>query len=411
MPTQIVMPQLGESVDEGTVGKWLKKKGDPVQEFEPILEITTDKVDTEVTAPADGVLLEVLVAEGTLVRAGTVLGWVGQAGEAPGPQSDGTPAAAPAPAPEAETAPDASSAEARSLGFISPVVAKLAAEHNVNLAAIKGTGLGGRITKKDVLAYVESRQAVPSNGKQVQPAPARSPQPAAAEAADEAVVPLNAMRKSIAEHMVRSKHIAPHVTTVFEADLGRVIAHREANKAAYARDGVNLTLTAYFVSAACTALKAYPVVNSSFAEDRILIKREINIGLAVSLGGDGLIVPVVRRVDEKSLLAIARQVNDLAGRARARELKPDEVQGGTFTITNHGVSGSLFATPIINQPQCAILGVGVIQKRAVVINDAIAIRPMVYLSLTFDHRIIDGGIADLFLAKLKQALETWPQAA
>jgi 2-oxoglutarate dehydrogenase complex dihydrolipoamide succinyltransferase (E2) component len=410
MPTQILMPQLGESIDEGTIVRWLKKEGDPVQEFEPILEITTDKVDTEVTAPADGVLLKVLVTEGTVARAGTVLGWVGPAGEAgqAGADSGGAPASVPTPA--AATA-SSDAAEPRTLGFISPVVARLAAEHNVNLSAVKGTGLGGRITKKDVLAFVESRQAVPSNGNKVEPAvqplPAPSASPAA-QASGDTLVPLNPMRRSIAEHMVRSKHIAPHVTTVFEADLSRVAAHREANKAPFARDGVNLTFTAYFVAAACAALKAYPLVNSSFAEDKILVRREINIGLAVSLGDDGLIVPVLRRVDEKSLLAIARQVNDLAGRARARQLKPDEVQGGTFTLTNHGVSGSLFATPIINQPQCGILGVGVIQKRAVVVNDAIAIRPMVYLSLTFDHRVLDGATADFFLARVKETLETWP---
>ena len=226
-------------------------------------------------------------------------------------------------------------------------------------------------------------------------------------APDDTILPLSTIRKSIAEHMVRSKHTSPHVTTVFEVDLSKVIAHREANRAVFARDGVNLTFTAYFVSATATALKAFPVVNSVFADDRLILKREINIGVAVSLGDEGLIVPVIKQADEKSLLGLARAVNDLAHRARAKQLKPDEVQGGTFTITNHGVSGSLFATPIISQPQCGILGVGAIQKRVVVINDAIAIRPMCYLGLTFDHRILDGAIADYFMAKVKETLEGW----
>ena len=214
------------------------------------------------------------------------------------------------------------------------------------------------------------------------------------------------MRKLIAEHMVRSERTAPHVTTVFEADLSAVLAHLAANKDAFARDGVTLTLTPYFVSAAVAALQAAPLVNSQWAEDRIVLKREINLGLAVALD-EGLIVPVIKHANEKSLQGLAREVNDLARRARAKGLKPDEVQGGTFTITNHGVSGSLLATPIINQPQTGILGVGVMQKRVVVINDAIAIRPMVYLTLTFDHRVLDGAVADRFMAVLKAALENW----
>lgn len=407
MPTKILMPQLGESVVEGTIGKWLKKEGDAVEEYEPILEVTTDKVDTEVTASDSGVLLKIEVPDGATVTAGTVLGWIGEPGEAlPG---DGEPAAGRAPAPQPTDAPAPALRGQKELGFISPVVAKLAAEHGVNLAEVKGTGASGRITKKDVLAFVELRGAAASPAVERAPttAPPAHEMAAPRPASGDTVAPLSAMRRSIAEHMIRSQHTAAHVTTVFEADLSRVAAHREANKAVFARNGVNLTYAAYFVAACVPALQAHPAVNSSFAGDKLLLKRDINIGVAVSLGDEGLIVPVIKRADEKSLLAIAREVNDLAQRARNKQLKPDDVQGGTFTITNHGVSGSLFATPIINQPQCGILGVGAIQKRAVVVNDAIAIRPMVYISLTFDHRILDGATADYFLAKVKETLEGW----
>ncbi len=435
MPARIIMPQLGESVVEGTVGKWLKNEGDAVKEFEPIMEVTTDKVDTEVTAASNGVLLKILIPAGTTVTAGTLLGWIGQPGEAIPADSEGTPAQA-----ISHVRPDQPTARpldkpAKDLGFISPVVAKLAAEFKVDLAMVKGMGTGGRITKKDVLAFVESRKAAPAKAEELAPwerpgdgdlfRPAELQMPAmgvdarptptppavgadlASAQTGDTVMPLNTMRKSIAEHMVRSKHTSPHVTTVFEVDMSKVAAHRDANKARFARDGVNLTFTIYFVSAAASALKAHPMVNSIFAGDKIVLKREINIGVAVSLGEEGLIVPVIKQADEKSLLGIARAVNDLAHRARAKQLKPDEVQGGTFTITNHGVSGSLFATPIISQPQCGILGVGMIQKRAVVINDAIAIRPMCYISLTFDHRILDGALADYFTAKVKEVLEGW----
>jgi 2-oxoglutarate dehydrogenase E2 component (dihydrolipoamide succinyltransferase) len=308
------------------------------------------------------------------------------------------------------------------LGFISPVVAKIAAEHHVDLSRVRGTGRGGRITKKDVVAFVESggtaapQSAVapwetPSLGELFRPTeevfgpkavPVAQPSPSA-----DSVIPLDAIRRSVAEHMVRSKHTSPHVTTVMEADLGRVVAHRQAQRETFARDRVDLTFTPYFVAAAVAALKSFPLVNSSWGENGIVVHRGVHIGVAVSLGEKGLIVPVIKDADRRSLLQLASDVNDLAARARNRQLKPEEVQGGTFTITNHGVSGSLFATPIINQPQCAILGVGAIQKRAVVIQDAIAIRPMVYISLTFDHRILDGASADGFLARVVQTLQEW----
>jgi 2-oxoglutarate dehydrogenase E2 component (dihydrolipoamide succinyltransferase) len=319
------------------------------------------------------------------------------------------------------------------LGFISPVVAKLADEHGVDLYQVAGTGLGGRITKKDVLGFLEARKggvmASAAEAPRLVPAvppppqaagPLTPPPPAPGSQADgEAVIRVEGMRRLIAEHMVRSKHTAPHVTTVFEADLSRVLAHQAAHQAEFARDGVKLTLTAYFVSAIVAGLKAAPIVNSQWAEDtagpRILLKREINVGVAVALEaadyGGGLIVPVLKRADEKSLLGLAREINDLARRARARALKPDEVQGGTFSLTNHGVSGSLFATPIINQPQTGILGVGAVQKRVMVVTqagqDSIAIRPMVYLTLTFDHRVLDGATGDRFMQAVKAALENW----
>jgi 2-oxoisovalerate dehydrogenase E2 component (dihydrolipoyl transacylase) len=297
------------------------------------------------------------------------------------------------------------------LGFISPVVARMAAEFNIDLSKIEGSGAGGRITKKDVQDYLQSQPApasaavptaVPATPTISTPAPTLQPGE---------IVHLDTMRRKIAEHMVMSKRTSPHVTTVMEVDLSRVVAHREANKDAFARDGARLTFTAYFVAATVAGLKAYPLANSSWTEEGILLQRAINIGMATALGEAGLIVPVIHNADGLSLLGVARAVNDLAERARSKQLKPDEVQGGTFTITNHGTSGSLFATPIINQPQCGILGVGAIQKRVVVVTtngaDSIAIRPMVYLSFTFDHRILDGASADAFLGKVVEFLQNW----
>jgi 2-oxoglutarate dehydrogenase E2 component (dihydrolipoamide succinyltransferase) len=419
MATQVIMPQLGESVVEGTVTKWLKKEGETIAELDPLVEINTDKVDTEVPSPAAGVILHLYVGEGQTVRAGTLLAIIGQPGE-PLPQAQAAPAMAEAgPQPRVEAPPPAPRSE---LGFISPVVARIASEHNLDLSRVRGTGQGGRITKKDVLAAVASVSAVSAPAPWDQPAlgelfrpteevfgkPGGDAPLAAAGLAPGSVLPLDSVRRAIAEHMTLSKRTSPHVTTVMEADMSRVAAHRQAQRGAFERDGVNLTFTPYFVAAAVEALKAFPLVNSSWSDAGIVLHRAVNIGVAVSLGEKGLIVPVVKDADQKSLRRLAAEVNDLAGRARSRQLKPDEVQGGTFTITNHGTSGSLFATPIINQPQCAILGVGAIQKRVVVIDDAIAIRPMVYLSLTFDHRILDGASADGFLARVVQVLQSQP---
>ena len=422
MPKQVLMPQLGESVHEGTISKWLKGRGERIEEYEPLLEINTDKVDTEVPSPAAGVVLDILVEEGMIVRVGQILAWIGEAGESTG---GAAPADVQAEPPQAvESAPPASPPTAlpagglapgrdRELGFISPVVAKIAREQNLDLRQVPGSGLAGRITRQDVLDYLkrpfQSAEARPAS---IHPTAGAVYSPPPAVLPGDQLLAHTPVRRAIAEHMVFSRHTSPHVTTVMEADLSQVIAHRQANKDAFARDGANLTFTAYFVAAAVNALKAFPLVNSSWSEQAILLHQQINIGMATSLGEAGLIVPVVRDADGLSLLGTARAVNDLANRARLRQLKPDEVKGGTFTITNHGITGSLFAMPVINQPQCAILGVGAIQKRPLVIsdvlgNDAIAIRSMVYLSLTFDHRILDGAGADAFLSRVVEYLQNF----
>ncbi len=417
MPVQVLMPQFGESVVEGTITRWLKSTGESVNEFEPLLEVNTDKVDTEVPAPAAGILLEILVPEGTTIQAGSILALIGQRGEPPlAPQPGPTPkiAVASAPAsspPQQEPLPPTklpdSQDQDRELGFISPVVARMAREHNLDLSQVHGTGLGERITRRDVERYLEKQQ--PAQSPATPPTTADASPTTAIPGFGE-ILPISAVRRAIADHMVLSKRTSPHATTVMEGDLSRVTAHRQANKESFAQAGANLTFTPYFVLAVVRALKTFPVVNSSWSEAGIHIHPQINIGLATSLEDGGLIVPVIRSADSLSLLGIAREVNDLSGRARLRKLKPEEVRGGTFTLTNHGTSGSLFATPIINQPQCGILGVGMIQKRVVVIpddfgNDSIAIRPMVYLSFTFDHRILDGAIADHFLGKVVESLE------
>ncbi|MFZ0534931.1 MAG: dihydrolipoamide acetyltransferase family protein [Anaerolineales bacterium] len=419
MPTKLIMPLLGESVTEATVTKWLKSAGDKVEEYEPILEVNTDKVDTEIPSPTSGVILAALAKEGEVVTVGALLGWIGQPGEAvpqagapEQPMTVSTPAipsAPPTPVSSAQPAPP------RELGFISPVVAKIAAEQNVDLSKVPGTGMGGRITKKDIETYLETRKQAPAAPAPISPpAPTPTAMPSAVPtlAGTYTVLPQTPMRKSIAEHMLLSEHTAPHVSTIMEVDMSCVVDHRNAHKEDYSSKQVNLTFTAYFVAASVAALKAYPLVNSSWSEEGVHIYNAINIGMATALGEEGLIVPVIRNADNLSLLGVARTVNDLSNRARAHKLQPDEVKGGTFTITNHGVTGSLFATPIINQPQCAILGVGMIQKRPVVITDTdqgdvLAIRPMMYLSLTFDHRIIDGAIADYFLAKVVDTLQKW----
>lgn len=426
MATEIKMPQLGESVTEGTIGRWLKQPGEPVAKYEPLLEVITDKVDTEVPAPSAGTLLEILVAEGETVPVGTVIARLGAAGEQPAPEAAPAAPSPPASAPQATALAEPATASTERSSYISPVVARLAAEHRLDLSQIRGTGQGGRITKQDVLRVIELRGVEPAAPPAPPPPaprvpelapPSPAPAPRAAHEgerqplpADAEVVPLSPMRRAIAEHMERSVRITPHVTTVMEVDLSRIIAHRAAHRAAFERQGVRLTFTPYFVQAAVAGLQQVPVLNGSFSAEGIILNRRIHIGVAVALE-EGLLVPVVRDADEKNLLGLARLVNDLADRARTRRLVPDETQGGTFTITNHGVTGSLFATPIINQPQAAILGIGAIVKRPVVVSqggvDAIAIAPMAYLSLTFDHRIADGATGDAFLAAVKAALEQY----
>jgi len=426
MATKVFVPLLGEGVEEVTVTKWLKQEGDTINELEPLLEVNTDKVDTEIPAPASGVVLRIELQEGTVAKVGEVLAVIGVAGESledagvPEPKAekidktlDVRPETLSSQLTDIHPMSEVQSHKSNDLGFISPVVAKIAAEHGINLQDIPGTGLNGRITKNDVLKFVESGEQRAVSG---QPAP-RTPHLAPAHMTPntgtlDTLIKHSTIRKQIAEHMLMSKHTSPHVLTVMEVDMSKVVAHRKANKATFARDDVNLTFTAYFMQAIVAGLKAYPNVNSSWTEEGLLIHPNINVGMATSLGEEGLIVPVIKGADALSLLGMARAVNDLANRARSKKLIPDEVRGGTFTLTNHGISGSLFALPIINQPQCGILGVGVMQKRAVVVtdtegNDSIAIRPMVYLSFVFDHRILDGASADWFLMKVKETLENW----
>jgi 2-oxoisovalerate dehydrogenase E2 component (dihydrolipoyl transacylase) len=443
MATKIVVPQLGEGVEEVTILQWLTKEGDSVEEYDGLVEVETDKVVTEIPSPATGTVLKIVFpSEGSTVPVGTILAWIGEPGETisdtdiePGEWEKEIPRpvteakAAPKPGevpPVGEIVPEniptepgqiASSTTAipaaqagrdSKFGFISPVVAKISAENSVDLTQVIGTGLNRRITKKDILAYLDSLQKPPTpTAPRVKPAamPGR-------KGGQGIVMPLSTIRKRIADHMVMSKRTSAHVTTLMEADMSRVVAHRSSNKEDFARDGTRLTFTAYFVAAAVEALKAFPLVNSSWRDEGILLHNEINIGMATDLGEEGLIVPVIKNADELSLLGIARAVNDLADRARSKKLSPSDVQAATFSITNHGVSGSLLATPIINQPQSAILGIGAIKKRVTVVldefsNDTIAIRPLVYLTLTFDHRILDGAGADHYLAKVVESLETW----
>lgn len=428
MASRITLPEMGEGVIEGTLARWLVKEGERIEQYAPIAEVETDKVTTETTTDTAGTVLKLCVKEGETVPVGTVLAFVGEPGEAitengngAGARKNGqhqaaTPEVQPAPAPIQPVV----ESKGPYTGRISPVVGRIAAEHGVDLGRIVGTGRDGRITKEDVLAYVESQKAVAALSPALpvesrQETPPATPIPAKPEtghtpsvshdgSAD--LLPLTSIRRSIAEHMVRSVQTSPHVTTVFEIDFSAVAAHRRANKDQFTRDGVRLTFTAYIVAATVQALKQHPLVNSSWSDAGILLKREINIGMATAID-DGLIVPVIKHADGMNLLGLARTINDLADRARNKQLKPDDVRGGTFSITNHGTTGSLFATPIINQPQCGILGVGAIEKRVKVIDDAIAIRPMAYISFTFDHRILDGASADHFVSTIKSLIENW----
>jgi 2-oxoglutarate dehydrogenase E2 component (dihydrolipoamide succinyltransferase) len=433
--TDVVMPQMGESIVEGTLTRWLKKPGDRVERDEPLFEISTDKVDTEIPSPSEGVLSEVLVQEGATVAINAIVARIGdgaktaeapkeQAAPAPAPQPEAKPAAAapapaPAPSPAATPAPQAAApppaqpAGGDEQGPLSPLVRKMAREYNVDLARVKGTGDGGRITKQDVEAYMSSQAArtyesAPPAQAPSQPAAGQAAPMPLAESAKTRSEPMSTMRQKIAEHMVMSQRTSAHVTTVHRVDMTKIAKLRNQSKAEFqARNGFSLTFLPFVTAAAVEALRAFPILNASIDGKNIIYHRDINIGIAVALEG-GLIVPVIRNSDEKNVAGLQRAIVDLATRARSRQLKPEEVQGGTFSITNFGSFGSIFATPVINQPQVAILGVGAVEKvPAIVEGDAIAVRSQAHLALTFDHRLIDGALADQFCQKVKAVLEGW----
>jgi pyruvate dehydrogenase E2 component (dihydrolipoamide acetyltransferase) len=394
--TKVIMPQMGESIFEGTLTKWLKQPGDAVKRDEPLFEISTDKIDSEIPSPAAGILQKILVQEGQTVEINTVVGIIGDSAvpESAQPMAPAAETAKPetpkVTAPVSEPQEEAGDTTA---GHFSPLVRRLAKEHGIDLAALagKGTGINGRVTKSDILSYVEQRGAAAPAG----------PLPAGIER-----VPMTAMRKSIAEHMVTSRRTSAHVTTFFEVDCSSILKARETLKPEFERAGVNLTVTPFFVLAAVRALKKFPIINASVDGDAILYKKAIHVGIAVSLEG-GLIVPVIKNAGDKDLKAMAQSINDLGERARTKKLTPDDVKDGTFTMTNPGQYGAVTGTPIINQPQVAILCMGGIKKRAVVVDDEIVARPIIMLSLSFDHRIIDGALADQFMADIQKQLENW----
>lgn len=461
MAIDVVMPQMGESIAEGTVSRWIKKVGDKVERDEPLLEISTDKVDAEIPSPAAGTLVEIVAQEGATVPVNSVVARIAAEGEAAAPGASAqapqpaaeqpapvaaaqeqqaaneavaqeirqeAPAAAPAaPQPAAQAPSPAAPAEAEEEEKVtslderrrtksSPLVRKIASENNIDISQIPGTGISGRVTKTDILDFLQQPRPAAAAAAQAQPqaapaAPQRMPErPAPQFAQGESVrlEPLSVMRKKIAQHMVQSKQTSAHVTTVFEFDFTNVDKLRRQYKESYAERGVKLTYLPFIVNAILTGLREFPVINASMDENNIIYHRDLNIGIAVALDW-GLIVPVVKNADEKNILGLARAINDLGERARTKKLSPDDVQGGTFTITNPGIYGGLFGTPIINQPQVAILGVGGVKKRPVVVEtkdgDFIAIRSMCIVSLTFDHRLIDGAIADQFMARVRALIE------
>jgi 2-oxoglutarate dehydrogenase E2 component (dihydrolipoamide succinyltransferase) len=439
--TDVVMPQMGESIVEGTLTKWLKKPGEQVERDEPLFEISTDKVDTEIPSPAAGTLAEVLVEEGKTVGINTVVARIESNGASAKPAAPAAPAPepAPAPTPASEPAPAAAPPVKASApppappveeppsepaGPLSPIVRKMAREHNIDLSRVRGTGAGGRISKQDVEAYLAqsggaaepAAPAAPVAAKPAAPAPAPAapPTPPAAYQsptgqAKTRIEPMSAMRIKIAEHMVMSKRTSAHVTTIHRVDMTKIAKLRERYKEQFkANYGFSLTYLPFIARASVAALRQFPLLNASLDGNNIVYHNEIHIGIAVALE-NGLIVPVIRGADEKNVLGLQRSIVDLAARARSRQLKPEEVVGGTFSITNFGSYGSLVGTPVINQPQVAILGVGTVDKTPVVIEDAIAIRSICHLSLSFDHRLIDGALADQFMSKVKQVLEGWSE--
>ena len=485
MATEVVMPQMGESIAEGTIVRWMKKVGDTVDRDEPLFEISTDKVDAEIPSPAAGIVSEIRVKEGETVPVNSVVAVIGSASAAASPSAPAAeappPAAAPATAvparepdaPAAATAPEPPRASPQADGSTtaaappkeqapaapsghyherqdlppaarqspaappppvegraptaagegraastedairersSPLVRKIAKEHNIDISRLRGTGIAGRVTKDDILAYI-AQQGATAGRQQGRARQEAREEPALQEGgkaggASDHVEKMSPMRKRIAEHMVASRRTSAHVHSVFEVNFTRVAAIREAKKGDFERAGVKVTYLSFIIKAAVEALRTVPIVNASVDGETIVYHKPINLGIAVALDW-GLIVPVIKNADEKNLVGISRAVADLANRARNKQLKPDEVAGGTFTVTNPGVFGALFGMPIINQPQVAILGVGNVEKRPVVVDDAIAIRPMAYLTLGYDHRVIDGAVADQFMSTLKKTLENW----
>jgi len=420
MAVDIVMPQMGESIFEGTITKWLKKPGERVRRDEPLFEISTDKVDAEIPAPASGVLQDIKVQEGNTVQVNTVVGTIAGDGEtvaAPSPpaQSGGAPLAAP-PTPRAESAPAQAPPpptrpaprEQEDHARSSPLVRKIAREHDVDLSQVSGTGLGGRITKQDILSFLERQET---------PAPASVPPAAVSPAAATIpgdLVPMTQMRKIIAQRMIESRRTSAHVHAMFEVDMTRIVQLRNKTKTAFEqRHATRLTFMPFFVRAAIIALEQFPIVNASVEGESIRYHRHVNLGVAVALDW-GLIVPVLKNADELNFLGLQRGIIDLGERARSKRLKPEEVEGSTFTVTNPGQFGAVFGLPIINQPNAAILGVGGISKMPLVVsdaegNDSIAIRSVVHLTLGYDHRLIDGAVADQFMALVKKTLENWSE--
>jgi pyruvate dehydrogenase E2 component (dihydrolipoamide acetyltransferase) len=431
MPTDVVMPQMGESIFEGTITKWLKKAGEKVQRDEPLFEISTDKVDAEIPAPASGVLQEIKVSEGNTVQVNTVVGIIGD-GSAAAASAPAKAAATPAPVAQAP-APAQLKKEAIALATplaapqnaaphneeddsdvrSSPLVRKLAREHNVDLAKIGGTGTGARVTKQDVLDFVERRNSAPVAAPAAAPAP-RQLSTAAAAAIPGDLVPMSNMRKIIAQRMIESRRTSAHVHCMFEVDMTRIVNLRNKTKNGFEqRHGARLTFMPFFVRAAIIALQQYPIVNSSHEGDSLRYHKHVNAGIAVALDW-GLIVPVLKNADELNFLGLQRGITDLGERSRTKKLMPADVEGATFTITNPGQFGAVFGLPIINQPNAAIMGVGGITKQPLVITDkdgadSIAIRSVVHLTLGYDHRIIDGAIADQFMLVVKKALENWTE--
>jgi 2-oxoglutarate dehydrogenase E2 component (dihydrolipoamide succinyltransferase) len=431
MSVDVIMPQMGESVAEGTIVRWLKSVGDAVDRDEPIFEITTDKVDAEIPSPEAGVLLEIKVAAGETVEVGTLVAIIGAAGEKPV-----APAAAPAEAPAVAVPPVVHTADQASLSAAdlrrvrsTPVVRKIAAEHGLEIAQVAGTGLDGRVTKKDILAFIASGGAAAAV---VAAAPAAAVRPIAAAAPAgrtalfvpkvpvrvrerDTIEPMSKMRRVISDRMVESKQYSAHVHTCFEVDYGRVDALRRKFKPVYASRGARLTFTTFLAKAAVQALQAFPIVNAAHDGENVIMRGDINLGIAVALDW-GLIVPVVRNADDLSMVGLSKQIADLGARAKSKKLKPDEVGGLTFSITNPGIFGSQWGTPIIPQPSVAILGVGTIEKRVKVVtlpdgSDSMAIKLCGYLTLGFDHRVIDGAVADQFMGHIKQTLESFDESA